>query len=158
MEDTLNAIGVLTRREIEARIMAPFIEAMGTEFGREQVLEVARRTIAKIAREQGEQLAAACGGCTLAHYKGTMEAWKKGDAIQMEVLREDEEHFDYNITRCRYAELYRNLGIQELGAILSCGRDYALVEGFNPQIQLTRTQTIMEGAAFCDFRYELKTG
>jgi hypothetical protein len=40
-----------------------------------------------------------------------------------------------------------------LGPMLSCARDFALIEGFNPQIRLTRTQTLMEGAPFCDFRY-----
>jgi hypothetical protein len=37
--------------------------------------------------------------------------------------------------------------------ILSCNRDYALIEGFNADIALTRTQTIMQGASHCDFRY-----
>ena len=44
----------------------------------------------------------------------------------------------------------------ELGAVLSCNRDYALIEGFNGEVDLTRTQTIMEGAAYCDFRYRLR--
>ncbi len=33
-------------------------------------------------------------------------------------------------------------------------RDEALIEGFNPEIKLHRTQTIMEGATFCDFRFD----
>jgi hypothetical protein len=41
---------------------------------------------------------------------------------------------------------------------LSCARDYALIEGFNPDVSLKRTQTIMEGATHCDFRYCLKSG
>jgi hypothetical protein len=42
-----------------------------------------------------------------------------------------------------------------MGTIFSCTRDFALVEGFNPNISLKRTQTIMQGADFCDFRYRL---
>jgi hypothetical protein len=48
------------------------------------------------------------------------------------------------------------LGIPELGALLSCNRDAALIEGFNRNITLERTQTLMEGATFCDFRYEVR--
>ncbi len=33
--------------------------------------------------------------------------------------------------------------------------DAALVEGFNPAIAFTRTQTLMEGATHCDFRYRV---
>jgi hypothetical protein len=51
--------------------------------------------------------------------------------------------------------MYRALGLADLGASLSCQRDYALVQGFNSEIELTRTQTIMEGAPFCDFRFRL---
>jgi L-2-amino-thiazoline-4-carboxylic acid hydrolase len=57
------------------------------------------------------------------------------------------------VTRCRYAEMYRALGIPELGEVLSCQRDAALIEGFNPGVTLERTHTIMQGAATCDFRY-----
>ena len=45
----LNAIGVLKRRAIEARILAPLIEALGREFGRERVLQIVRETIVGIA-------------------------------------------------------------------------------------------------------------
>jgi hypothetical protein len=34
------------------------------------------------------------------------------------------------------------------------GRDEA--RGFNPQLKLVRTKTIMEGADHCDFRYYLR--
>ncbi len=45
------------------------------------------------------------------------------------------------------------LGVPELGAILSCNRDAASIAGFNPDVALTRTQTLMGGASHCDFRY-----
>ena len=38
--------------------------------------------------------------------------------------------FSFNVTRCRYAELYKKLGIRELGFALSCARDFALIKGF----------------------------
>jgi len=153
--DRLNAIGVLTRREIEARLLGPLLAALGEKFGRQAVLEVARQAIIDIAREQGEQLARSMGGDSLAHFAASLEYWQKEEAMQIEVLAQTEVAFDFNVTRCRYAEMYRALGIPELGALLSCNRDFALIEGFNPAVDLTRTQTIMEGAAYCDFRYAL---
>ncbi|NOT64295.1 MAG: L-2-amino-thiazoline-4-carboxylic acid hydrolase [Acidobacteria bacterium] len=151
--DTLNDIGVLKRREIEARILAPVLAALGEEFGRERVLEIVRDTIIRVAREQGAQLAAQTGGNEMADFARALLAWQKDDAMQMDVLTENDERYDFNVTRCRYAEMYRALGIPELGAVLSCNRDFALIEGFNPTIQLTRTQTLMQGAACCDFRF-----
>ena len=64
-----------------------------------------------------------------------------------------DERLSFDVTRCRYAEMYRTLGIPELGDVLSCNRDAALIEGFNAGVTLTRTGTIMQGASCCDFRY-----
>ena len=154
--DPLNSMGVLTRREIEARLIGPLIQALSAEFGHERVLEVTRQVILRIARDQGQALAASMGGCTLAHFVASLGDWKKDDAMRMEVLEQDEEKFSFNVTRCRYAEMYQALGMAELGGILSCSRDFSLIEGFNPDVSLTRTQTIMEGAPFCDFRFVVK--
>jgi hypothetical protein len=96
------------------------------------------------------------GGCSLAHFAAALENWQKDDAMQLEILAQNEGEFSFNVLRCRYAEMYRALGMESLGRVLSCSRDQALIEGFNPEIELKRTQTIMEGAPFCDFRYQLK--
>ena len=143
LPDTLNArIGVLTRREVEARMLAPLIDALGARFGREAVIETVRAAIIEIARAQGERTAAQVGGGSMQHLDEAMAFWKQDDALH-----------NFNVTRCRYAELYNALGIPELGAVLSCNRDAAFIEGFNPGVSLARTQTIMQGAGYCDFRY-----
>lgn len=152
--DTLNArIGVLTRREVEARILAPLIDALGDAFGREAVIEVVRETIIRIAQEQGAALAHSMSDDSLPAFADSLRFWTQDNALEIEVLAQDEDRFDFNVTRCRYAELYRSLGIPELGAVLSCNRDWALIQGFNPTVELERTQTIMQGAPACDFRY-----
>lgn len=152
-QDQLNDIGVLKRREIEARILAPLLESLNQAFDCEQVLEVTRQTITHIALEQGKSLAKQMNGNTLSHFADSMGDWKKDDAMHMQVLEQGDERFSFNVTRCRYAEMYHALGIPELGALLSCNRDFKLIEGFNPDINLKRTQTIMEGATHCDFRF-----
>ena len=148
---------LLSRREIEARLAAPLLAALGEAFGREQVLTVAQRVIQDIARQQGAQLAASLGGCTLAYFAVVLGTWNQDDALEMGMLEQSDERLTFNIRRCRFAEMYRALGIPELGTLFSCNRDFALAQGFNPEIVLTRTQTIMEGALFCDFRYTLMT-
>lgn len=152
----LNAVGVLKRREIEARILAPFVAALATEFDRARVVEILRETVIRVAREQGAALAAAQGGNALSQFAEATAAWSKDDALTIEVVAQSAERYDFNVTRCRYAEMYRDLGIPELGAVLSCNRDSSLIEGYNPDVELTRTQTIMEGKSHCDFRYKRK--
>ena len=152
----LNAIGVLKRREIEARILAPFVDALAAHFDRARVIEILRETVVRIAREQGASVAAHQGGNALGQFADATAAWVQDDALKIEVVEQSAERYDFNVTRCRYAEMYRELGIPELGAVLSCNRDFSLIEGYNKDVALTRTQTLMEGAACCDFRYRLK--
>ena len=131
-----------------------FFNRFRHQFG--DVLVFRRRQRAEqldIARQQGAQLAQSMGGASLVEFADSLQYWTQDNALEIDVLAQDGEHFAFNVTRCRYAELYRSLGIPELGAVLSCNRDWALIQGFNDDIQLERTQTIMEGAAFCDFRY-----
>ena len=156
-DDNLNAkLGVLNRREVEARILIPVIESLGEAFGRDQVLGVVRETIVRIARQQGAGLSQQMGGDSLKHFVDSLAYWTRDDALEIDVIEQSEDILSFNVTRCRYAELYESLGIRDIGTIFSCARDFALIEGFNPDVSLTRTQTIMEGAPFCDFRYCLK--
>ena len=154
--DDLNEIGVLKRREIEARVIAPLVEELSQEFGRERVLEVVRKVIIRIAAEQGGGLAARMGGDSPSHLADSLKDWKKDNALELEVLELSDEKLSFNVNRCRYAELYQALGISDLGGILSSDRDCSLSEGFNPKLKLTRTQTILGGASHCDFRYVLE--
>ena len=81
--------------------------------------------------------------------------WSAGGAIEREVLDKSEKNYDFNIVRCKYAEMYKELGLADMGFIFSCGRDGSMYSGFNEKIKLERTQTIMQGAAYCDFRLSI---
>ena len=146
---------LLQQREIEANAIAPLFHAFAREVGSECARAILAKTIGELARQAGCAAAAAVGGNDLAHLQLAVEQWKAGGALELDVLRDDAGAFEFNVTRCRYAEMYRRLGLEELGPILSCSRDAKMIEGFNPEIEFARTQTIMNGASHCDFRYRV---
>jgi fumarate reductase iron-sulfur subunit len=152
----LSKVSILARREIEARILSPVIKALMKELGKERALRIVEPIIQSLAREGGANLAKLLGGNTLDHLVKGMSFWTQEEALTLDLREQNPKRFVFNVTRCRYAEMYKELGIPELGNLLSCSRDKALIEGFNSQIKFTRTQTIMEGAKYCDFRYERK--
>lgn len=156
MRDDRPPVTLLERREIEARIVGPLVRGFAEELGEEKALEVVRRVVAALAREAGAELARGVGEATLTAFASCLDQWKAGGALEIDLIAQDDQRLDFNVKRCRYAELYRSLGLADLGSSLSCCRDFALVEGFNPQIQLTRTHTIMEGADHCDFRFRTR--
>ena len=78
-------------------------------------------------------------------------------ALEYRVIEQSKDAFEFDVTACRYAEFYRELGEPELGFLLVCSLDFAMAEGFGADVELTRTQTIMQGASCCDFRYRRST-
>jgi predicted ArsR family transcriptional regulator len=153
-DDTLNErVGVLTRREIEARILGPFVAALSERFGEAEVRAVLAEVVREAARESGRAMRASTPQDDLESFAALWEPWFRGGALETEELTRTPEVWAFNVTRCRYAELYRALGMAELGVTLSCNRDAALIEGFSGEVEFRRTQTLMEGASHCDFRY-----
>jgi hypothetical protein len=146
---------LLEQREIEARVVGPLVRAFEKEIGPERTLSIVSEVIRGLARESGADLARLLGEQTLEAFAQSLDRWREHGALELDLLEQSPTRLAFNVTRCRYAEMYRALGLADLGASLSCQRDFTLAQGFNPAIELTRTQTIMEGASFCDFRFRL---
>ena len=145
-------IGVLLRRETEARILIPFIENLVKEIGKTKTLDILEETIKTVARKEGEELSKEYGNNVDAFLE-TLSFWTKDNALEIDILDKSDSKLDFNVTRCKYAEMYKSMGVNSLGAILSCNRDGALIEGFNKKAKLDRKQTIMNGDKCCTFRY-----
>jgi L-2-amino-thiazoline-4-carboxylic acid hydrolase len=147
-------LGILARRKIEAAIIAPIYDELRRAIGEDDACNILRRAIRRAAIEAGTEFASRAGGeADLESFKAILPLWTKGDALTVEVIDDAPGVFDFNVKRCRYAEAYRAMGLGDIGEILSCNRDGAFCEGYDPRIKLTRTQTIMGGASHCDFRY-----
>jgi hypothetical protein len=148
---------IIERRRIEAEIIKPIYNQLVARFGR----DVARSVIGDAVRENAVQQAAAFRK-ELGENSGveglfsTLPLWTMNDALQIEVVERTPETLDFKVHRCRYADMYRDMGLAEIGDLLSCQRDSVFCKGIDPRIDLTRTQTIMEGASHCDFRYRLR--
>jgi hypothetical protein len=148
---------LLKRREIEAQIAVPLIRACAEKMGREQAQTVATEAIRALARAAGREMAKKLGANNMAALATVVrEVWSRGNALDVNILEESSQELSFDVTRCAYAELYEELGIKEFGGCLSCSRDASFAEGFNPRLKLQRTQTIMEGAPSCDFRFSLE--
>ena len=73
--------------------------------------------------------------------------------VTFEMIRQDKEALEFDVTDCRFAEFFRALGEPELGALLVCATDFDIVAAGGGEVGLTRDQTLMQGAPSCTFRY-----
>lgn len=142
-------------REIQAPIVSALIQGFAEEIGSDKTIEVAKKVINKDAIKSGKKLAQEYSGNSVRELtKIVKEVWAKDDAMKIQIIRENDNELFFDVAYCGYAQMYEDMGIKELGFIFSCSRDFPFMEGFNSEIELTRTKTIMEGAECCDFRYK----
>lgn len=145
----------LERRKIEGGVLIPMVQAFQRAIGKERANEIAREVIIDLARKDGERWAQQFGDDLVA-MEQVSGVWATGGSLDIEPLGSSAERLDFNVTRCRYAEFYKALGLPELGSLFHCNRDFAMVGGFSSRLTLERSQTIMEGASHCDFRFVRK--
>lgn len=151
-------MGILRQRRIEAAFAKDIYEELKASLGDVQAKAILSRAVVKMARATAAEMAreAPGGEPSLEHFIALQSLWTRDDALRIETLHQDATHYAFNVTRCRYAEMYREMGLGDLGAVLSCNRDGAFCEGYHPKMKLERTQTIMGGAPHCDFRYTME--
>ncbi|MEP2921540.1 MAG: L-2-amino-thiazoline-4-carboxylic acid hydrolase [Sulfitobacter sp.] len=154
----INDVPILIRRKIEAMILKHVLEVITDRHDRTEAETVIGETCSRSAIEQGQQLAEALGRTPdLTDFAAIQPNWTREDALQIETLEATAEKLNFNVTRCRYSEAYKEMGLGDIGHLLSCNRDGDFCIGYNPDMELTRTQTLMKGATHCDFRYRMKS-
>lgn len=145
---------MLERRRIEAEILGHVYAVLKETQGRDAAAKVVAEAVRRSSIAQGRAMAAAQGGATgLQSFVDLQPQWTRGGALEVNVRETGDDTFAFDVTRCRYAEMYRAMGLGEIGHLLSCQRDATFCEGYDPKLKMTRTQTIMQGADRCDFRY-----
>lgn len=148
-------IPTIVKRRLQAQVIGPIYDEMVAEIGEARAAAILDAAIRKAAIAEGREFARkAPGGVTsMADFIRLYENWTADGALEMNVLEASDTRFDFDITRCRYAETYREMGLGNIGHLLSCNRDGTFCEGYDPAITLERAQTIMQGAPCCTFRY-----
>jgi len=153
-DDMTTEIPTLTKRRLQAQVVGPIHAEMVEHLGEETANAILDAAIRKAAIAEGEYFAASEGRpTTMAGFIKLYELWTADGALEMKVLKADDETFDFDITRCRYAETYKEMGLGKIGHLLSCNRDGTFCQGYDPNITLERKHTIMDGAPCCTFRY-----
>lgn len=151
-------LSVLLKRRLQAQVIGPIHAEMVEAIGKEKADAILDAAVRKAAIAEGEAFAANApdGRTSMAHFIKLYELWTADDALEIEVLEATDETFDFNVTRCRYAETYKEMGYGHIGHLMSCNRDGTFCQGYDPNIELEREQTIMAGAPCCTFRYSYK--
>ncbi|HBL24894.1 MAG TPA: L-2-amino-thiazoline-4-carboxylic acid hydrolase [Deltaproteobacteria bacterium] len=157
MAQTEQQVDLLLRRRIEAQVLLPLIRAFEKRLGREETRKIVSDTLKEISRKDGNAKAESLGGNSLEGLAaGVIPMWQGGGHLELEMKESTDDVLRFDVTRCDYVALYEELGMGDLTEVLSCGRDWAFLEGFNPGLELLRDQTLAAGDRVCNFCYRKK--
>ena len=152
-------ISLMDEIEIQAQVLIPVLKAVRAELGKERADRLVIGALRAWSRERFQRLGARISGSPKDKFDAlwAMNVSRiQANDLEIETLREAPEVQEFNVTRCRYAEFFLQLGEPDLGAVLLCETDFQVAEVGSPEVELVRTQTIMEGASCCDFRIQTR--
>lgn len=160
------SISVIEQARIQAQVLVPLVKKLQAELGEARADAIVRGALRDLYRSYGEAFWRARKEQTKQKNEpdvgkavaSAFATYARDDALDYTVIGQSEDAFAFDVTRCRYAEFYKELGEPALGFLLVCSADFDTAEGFGGDIELTRTQTIMQGASHCDFRYRRVKG
>ena len=151
-------IPLLDEIKIQTKVIKTILDALRVELGKEKadtlIGNALRTYVCNVYHKIGERKSGN-------PYEKWEKVWEElrpriGENVEREFIINDSNAREYNVKRCRFAEFFKELGEPELGTIMMCDFDFYIAEIGEPIVELTRTQTIMEGADYCDFRYRFK--
>ena len=154
-------ISVMEEFKIQAQVLMPVLNAVRAELGKERANQLVIDALRAWSRERFVRLGAQISGSPKVKYD-TVWAMNAprilANDLEIETIKSQPEEQEFNVTRCRYAEFVHQLGEPDLGAVLLCEPDFQLVEEVgSPEVELTRTQTLMKGGCCCDFRFKIQS-
>ena len=125
---------IFAQRKTEAKILKHVYDTLIESHGKAVAQATIKAAVRAASIEQAKEMADGKDNSMRA-FQANYEMWSRGGALETEVLEATDTTFDFNVTRCRYSEMYREMGLGEIGHLLSCQRDGTFCEGFNPQDQ-----------------------
>lgn len=154
--DTPLNLPVLLKRRIQAAVIGPIHAEMVEALGKEMADAILDGAIRKAAIAEGKSFATKDGETRMASFIKLYNLWTHDGALEIDVLEATDETFNFNVTRCKYAETYKELSLGHIGHLMSCNRDGTFCQGYDPNIKLVREHTIMDGSPCCTFRYSYR--
>ncbi len=143
---------ILDAVKIQARALIPVVKALEAELGKEKAHAIVGKAIA-----DSYAVYAASRTKDRNTHPGDGASGGFEYPSESKVVERTDTTYATNITSCAFADYFRRIGEPEIGALLTCGVDFAVESETRPDWEFSRVQTRMQGAPFCDFRWRRRT-
>lgn len=135
----------------------PTMKALAAQIGNEKFVRMLQETSSEMARTGA---AARAAKFTFADFvagltKSVPPLYQH--ALSGEIVEQTAQTFEYNVTQCLWARMFREEEAADIGYAAVCYPDYAIASALSPKLKLTRNKTLMQGADCCNLRYVMQS-
>ena len=149
----MSRISSLDAVKIQARAVIPIVKALELELGKIKAHRLVGDAIAGSWATYIVNRQVRSSGSS----DHPRDAGNSNFPVQSIIVKDTENEHAINMTKCEYADYFRRIEEPEVGALLTCGVDYAVEKRMRPDWTFSRNQTLMQGAEFCDFCWARKS-
>ena len=151
-------ITMLDKVKIQAQVLVPVMRALRAELGRDKADALVKGALRDWSKGLFAEIGKDIEGSPYRKFTtmNTALADVTMQEVSFDMHRRDKQALEFDITSCRFAEFFRALGEPELGALLICHVDADIAEAGGDEVSFSRTQTLMQGASCCNFRYKFE--
>jgi hypothetical protein len=147
----------IEKRIIEAKALIPLIEELEKFLPMEAIHDLLSNQNKREAYLRGKSISANISSKTIDTLFKDVNTWGDDGEMEITFIEKTEKVLSFDVRKCPYQELYKELGIERYGVALSCCRDEAFASGLHEDLKLRRNKTLMEGSDCCDFRYTFES-
>jgi len=139
------------------RNFIPYMKALAAQIGNEKFVrmlqettsEIARKGIAKRSTSKFDFASFAAG------MKSPPPLYQH--ALVAEMVEDTAQAFEYRISQCLWAKMFREQDAADIGYAAICHPDFAVASALTPKLKLIRTKTLMQGHDCCNHRYVMES-
>ena len=126
------------------------IDALNEKYG-EQALELLDQVLDKTAFQCGQELAERDHNRTSP--KAFVGHFTNDPNSHVRIIDEGENYVTIETDKCRLCEIFKELKNEQIGYRFKCRLDYALLNGYDQNINLKNEKNMMLGDKTCIHRY-----
>ena len=124
--------------------MIPLLKKMAVDIGPEKFIESLKSYATEVTFVQQ----------TTEMWRSLLDSVFWTHVLTREIIEDSELNLKYNVTECLWAKTFREAEAGDIGFALFCYPDFA--RAIVTHRKLRRTQTLMQGAEYCDFYYDFE--
>lgn len=137
--------------------LIPNLKALEAALGQEKLIALLKETVSAAAKKNLQDAKIPVRSLSAFADRLRKPSAMYQHALVYQIVEDAPAAFEVRVIQCLWAKTFRDAGAAEIGYACICHPDFAVAEGFSPQMKMIRTKTLMQGHDCCNHRYVTET-